>query len=576
MRYCSILLILFLAPWPGAAQTPPQPGPLPGEVEEEILALANSPSTLRITGQGRIPTGTSVQGDLVTLGGDFTLGGTVQGRLIVVNGSLRLEEGARVDGATVVIGGEVTGEEEGELTGGLTIYSAPLLYRIRNGQLEGTRGEVRAPSPFLETDLGIGQTRFTLRAAGPYNRVEGLPVQFGPVFTTGGRNPLALEAFGIWRSEGGLSLDTERLGYEFNLSQGLGGRGTLWAGLSSYSRMDGIEDRGMSNLETSLSSFLLRRDYRDFYENQGWSAHLEYRPLQTPIRLRGGFREEEHSFVAPGGPWTLGDQDRDWRPQPAVAGGTAQFVDASFLLDTRDDPDRPSDGWWLQWHGTRQVGGTLHSTVALEAGAHLPGGMRGPTYERVTWSSLDLRRYARVSPTAQLNIRIFGAGTLGSDPLPPQFQSALGGEGSLPGHRRFAIDCGARLGGPIPLMEGGAAEEATTTAMERFPFYGCDRTSLAQLEFRQDLPFNWQPMPDAWAGSEWARPIRIQPSLSIFLNAGQGWVRNEEADARRFDATRRGDAGVGVVAGALGLYWAYPLNQKERGLNFFVRLSHRF
>ena len=545
-------------------------GPLPQEVQERILELANAPATMRVQGNTRIPPGGTVQGDLMVLGGDLELGGWIQGELMVVNGSLELADGARVDGSVLVVGGQASGVDAASLGGPALVYPAPLHYRIRGGRLEGIDESGRIPTHFLDTDLGFGRSRVTVRAAGPYNRVEGLPVQFGPLLTTGGSNPLSVEAFGIWRSEAGLSFDTERMGYQFTADQAVGGRGTMSAGLTAYSRVEPIETRGISNLETSLATFFMRRDYRDYYEAQGWSAYLELRPIRLPVRLRAAFREEEHAFIAEGGPWTLGDGDDPWRPLAAVGEGRGRFLEASVLWDSRNDPDHPSDGWWTEVRATQQVGGRLRTTFHPTSGVRLDPD-EGRPFSRLTWASADIRRYARVSPSTNLKLRVHGAGSLGSSPLPPQFQSALGGEGSLPGHPRFAVDCGAR---EMETVDAAASDEEA--GRPAFAAYGCDRVSLAQVEVQQALPLVWDPLSEERAGSEWAGLLRIQPTLSVFVNAGRGWARNAEGFAQRPDAPLRGDIGVGLATGSVGLYWAYPLNRKEQELNFFVRLSHRF
>lgn len=568
------LLTLLLLPLPVLGQTPATPGPLPVEVERRVVELANAPGTLRTSGRTIIPAGSTVEGDLVVLGGDLRLAGEVRGRLVVANGNLALEEGARVLGPAVVVGGAVSGEEVGVFQDTLEIWAGPLLYRIRDDRLQGVSQEGRVPSQFLATDLGVARSRITVRAAGAYNRVEGLPVEFGPIFSTGGRNPLELRAFGIWRSAGGLSLDTDRMGYDFSLDQGIGGRGTLVAGGSVYSRVRPLEDRGLSDLENALATFLLRRDYRDYLEAQGWSAHMEFRPIRQPILTRVTFREEEHGTATVGGPWTLGDEDRAWRRLPRVAEGTARFLEGSFRLDTRDDPDQPADGWFLELGGVQQVGGRLRGEpspdprVTGSGEDHTAGTTLGIRYDRVGWGRVDLRRYARLGPDAQLAVRIFGAGARTSNPLPPQFQSTLGGEGSLPGHPRFAVDCGVR----------GSSDTAGTLGEEFqfFPAYGCDRVEMAQLEFQYSLPFSWNPLPDDLGAPEWSSALRFQPTLSLFLNTGQGRAANREGFPERMDSGRRADMGVGLLTGSLGLYWAYPINRRDQGLNFFVRLDRRF
>lgn len=540
------------------AQITPLDGPLPQSVAADVLALANAPATLRLPGSARIPPGSEVRGDVVVLGGSLDLGGRIEGRLIVVNGDLELTPGAAVGGSVRVLGGTVLGEEAATLRGGVEVYRAPLHYRVREGRVEGIDEEGAVPSRFLQTDLGFGRTRFTLRADGAYNRSEGLPVLFGPLIETSGRNPLVLEAFGIWRSVSGLSLETERLGYAFSLDQAVGGRGTMSIGTRAFSRIRPFEDRGLSDQESALSTFFLSRDYRDHYEVKGWDFYAELRPLYTPLRARLSFREEEHAFTPVEEPWTLGRGDAAWRPQPLVAEGTGRFLEGEIEWDSRNDPDHPSDGWWASIRAVHQLSGNLRRPADPQELGH----------EKVRWGSVDLRRYARVSPSSHLRVRLLARGSLGGAPLPPQYQSTLGGEGSLPGHPRFAIACGAREE-RIPPPPEGRDQEALAG-------YGCDRVSLAQLEFQQVLPFSWRPLPEGLADTDWSGIVQIQPILSAFLNAGEGWAHDRGPAAPGSDSPARADVGVGIATGSLGLYWAYPLNRKDRGANFFIRLNHRF
>ena len=84
-------------------------------------------------------------------------------------------------------------------------------------------------------------------------------------------------------------------------------------------------------------------------------------------------------------------------------------------------------------------------------------------------------------------------------------------------------------------------------------------------------------LPDDWEDSELAALFNIQPVWAVFLNAGQGWEFGPLGnDVGRSDSPTRADVGVGLFLGPIGMYWSYPLNRKDRGLNFFVRLQQRF
>jgi len=564
----SLLPAVFLAAFlglarPGDAQQPTaQDGPLPPEVQARALELLNDPGTLRLTGGARIPAGARVEGDVAVMGGSVLLGGDVSGVLLVVNGDATFEEGATVGGDVLVVGGYVAGIEGARVGGDLEVYRAPLRYRVRAGRVEGVRDEGYSPG-FLASDFGFGHSRFTLRASSSYSRVEGLPVQLGPIIETRGRNPIRLEAFGTWRSVSGLDLETDRMGYLFRLEQALGGRGALAAGATARREMTPVEERGLSTVEASLSSFFLRRDLRDYYEREGWSAYVTFRPVQTPFQVTLSFLQEDHSSAFLADPWTFRSSRRDWRPQFLADEGRYRGLEAELEWDSRDDPMLPSDGWWAQASLRRQVGGGLLEPAFPEL---VPGDVG-----RFTLGSLDVRRYARVNPSTRLLLRGVVEGNLSSDPLPPQFQRSLGGEGTLPGHRRFALDCGARS--QLHAVPGSDEDPAGVM----FPFYGCDRTALFQAELQGRLPFAWNPVPEDWEPWEWAALLDLQPRWAVILNAGQGWVAGDvPPESPRVDSPTRADVGVGLFVGPMGLYWSYPLNRRDRGLNFFIRLQQRF
>jgi len=523
-----------------------------------VLQLLNDPATLRMPGGTRIPRGTTVEGDVGVLGGGLQLAGRIRGDVVVVNGDLRLEDGAVVEGAVLVVGGRVTGAELARIDAGLEIHQASLRYRIRDDRVESEESPGVEVPGFLERDLGPGRVRLTLRAAGNYNRVEGLPVSFGPVLEAGGRNPFILEGFGIWRSVDGLDLSREDLGYAFQAQQGLGGSGELFLGLSAFSRVTPVEDRGLSDTEASLATFLLRRDFLDYFERSGWSASVALRPVDRPIRFQAEYREEDHAPVSIRDPWTIRDQDRAWRPMAAMGEGPLRTLALEAALDTRDDLREPAMGWWVQTRIRRAVGGDLR----------FPGFSGEPTpgvFPLALDGTLDLRRYNRLGPDSRLHFRLLASGSLDGNPLPPQHQVALGGEGSLPGHPRFSLDCGAR------------ASTLFREGEEVHPFYGCDRVILGQMEYHGLLPFSWSPGASREGDWEWGALLELRPAWTFFLNGGRGWALEGAPElGPAEDSPFRADVGAGFHLGALGLYWAHPLNRRDRGLNFFVRLQHRF
>src|SRR5690606_22508136 len=150
---------------------------------------------------------------------------------------------------------------------------------------------------------------------------------------------------------------------------------------------------------------------------------------------------DEHGFAPVRSPWTLTRNDEAWRPQPLVAEGNLWTLAADLVLDDRNDPADPTDGWWVRARALRGLGGSL------ELPEHaVPGASDAPTPARpvdadFTTGTLDARRYARLGPDSDLAFRLFLGGSLDGKPLPPQFQHALGGEGTLPAYPLLSVDC---------------------------------------------------------------------------------------------------------------------------------------
>jgi hypothetical protein len=572
-------LARLLPLWPCAlgAQVTTVEGPLPPEVEAQAFELLNSPTTVRLTGGARVPEGGRIEGDVAVLGGSLDLAGEVTGSVWVVNADLTLYATTRVGGPVVVLGGVIAGADEATLEGGATAYTGPLRYRVAAGRLEPLTTD-QLSSDELSADLGFGQARLAIRASGAYNRVEGLPVRLGAIVRTSGSNPLNLEAHTIWRSVSGLSLEPDRLGHYFALTQALGGRGTAAIGVAVHDEIAPIEDQGFSGPESSLATFLLREDLRDHFRRDGWTAFGTFRPGRPPFEARVAFREEMHQTAPLRSPWTLRDDDVAWRPLPLVAEGRAQSLETILTWDSRNDPLLPADGWLVEATFEKQIGGLLRlpdSGPAVGEPADPPSPPLEPAADlpRFTRGALDVRRYSRVGPTARLTLRAFAAGSLDESPLPPQHQIALGGEGSLPGHRRFSLDCGARS--TRRLARTGEGSDGRVPEVV-FPAYGCDRVVLFQAELQGALPSLGNPLPDEWETAELASVFNLQPVWSLFLDAGQGWEQGDLGNGvPRIHSPTRADVGVGIAVGPLGVYWAYPLNGERRRLNFFVRLTGR-
>jgi hypothetical protein len=532
---------------------------------EEAIERFNAPSTIRFFGRSGVPEGGVVTGDVAVLGGPFEVGGLIDGDLLVLNGNVELSPGGRILGDLTVIGGRVLGPTDGAIAGELAVFPRVVRVVERDGLVALSARQLRD----YARQEGMGRAFVTFRAGTNYNRVEGLPVIFGPVFETADPLSLKIEALAIWRTESGLTLDSEELGYNLLVEQRFGRSRAFSLGGTLHSDIQPISYLGLSDLESSLATFFLRKDYRDYFDRKGWSAFATAWLPDLPISLRVELADEDHQFAPVQSPWTLRHNDDPWRPQPLVAEGDLQTLTGEIALDTRNDADDPTDGWWVRARAVQGLDGALQirEHASIDPLFPLETIEAGPVDEHFTAGTLDLRRYARVGPDADVSLRLFAAGALGDVPLPPQYQHALGGEGTLPGYLLFQQDCGARVR-PFAIRRA----DADSTVVERvFPRYGCDRAALAQFEFRRRVGFDVH-VSDDDDDRKWYPSTNFAAAWSVFFDVGRGWSLTDP----ELDTPWVSDLGLGLFLGDVGLYVAYPLRGEERDLNFFIRFDRRF
>lgn len=563
----ALLTILFLAvpalvalmPAPVRAVQEEALTQLPDSVALRVIAFYNSSRTIRLSGESRVPEGGTLVGQVAVLGGPMNVAGRIAGSLVVINGDLVFERGAVVEGGVTVVGGAISGLSFATITGGITQYREPLRFRHDAGML------VHAPvtlEPELSAgrEFGFGRTDFLVAARRDYNRVEGLPVAFGPRARIGRSNPTILEAFAIYRSSAGLRIDPDQMGYALRVEQFLGGGQTGRIGLRFVSDIGAIETQGVTDRENALSTFVLHRDFRDAWEREGWIAYLRFARPGWPHDLTLEYRDERHRSVAAGSPWSLFDNADPWRPQPVVAEGRLRSVAARLVYDSRNEVVDPASGWHIVAQIEQGLGGRLMQPALLAPATDDTVFASQDVRERFTSASIDLARYVRLGPSSRLGLRVRAAGSVDGGALPPQRQRALGGEGELPGYRLYEFDCSARS---QPVRRGDSPA---------FAYYGCDRAALVQLEYQAAFPFLSR------LAEPLGRYLDIEHSVRwvLFFDAGRAWNEAESAGLRgRGQSDFAADAGAGVRIGGLGFYWAVPLSGSGSGLNFFVRLGRR-
>jgi hypothetical protein len=345
-----------------------------------------------------------------------------------------------------------------------------------------------------------------------------------------------------------------------------------------FNVVDAIEPWQLSDLEVGLASFLVHRDYRDYFQRHGGSASASVFAWRD-VRLTGSFSDERWLSRQANNPFTLFRGDADWRPNPAVDEGRMHVANATFSVDTRNDEENPWSGWYINadWeHGV----GTLQQMVASIANGQPGFTQTAPTPTTYSRGFLDLRRYNRVSPDAQFNFRAVLGGWIGGDPLPLERRLSVDGPGVMPGYGFRASRDGADLGtcNVGPAFPGRPAM--------------CDRIALLQAEYRGDLHFDfspdWESHEDAINARSNASPrarahhFHSDGTWVVFADAGRGWLVGTGTDSLTYAKNRippfssfRTDLGAGIDFGGVGFYLAKAMTADEP-LRFFLRLRHRF
>src|SRR4029077_14147403 len=304
----------------GVVVRPPE---LPREVAEDAVRRYNAPTTTRLVGRARLPAGNEWHGDVAVRNGAVVIGGRIEGTLLVINGDAILDSGAVVTGDVIVVGGTVARRSTATVGGEVHVYAAPLAYRVKGEEIALAPPDLRRwfQSLGIEKSWGTADSRSSLSVAtgGTFNRVEGLPIVFGPLFDWKlQRNfRMRVDALGVFRSAGDLSDRRSDLGYMFRSELRAGDVRPVGLALRAFDVVSPVDDWGLHGAEIGWSAFLFGRDYRDYYLNKGWAARAFAQPerqISLAAERRGGWQRG----VATQDPWAFFRNPEKGPPTPPI------------------------------------------------------------------------------------------------------------------------------------------------------------------------------------------------------------------------------------------------------------------
>ena len=399
-----------------------------------------------------------------------------------------------------------------------------------------------------------------------YNRVEGLPILFGPVFHDSIKSAvLNASVMGIIRSANSFHWDSQNLGHRVSAEMRVG-RGRGYAlGLSSYDVMTAVEPWQLPDPDAGLAALFGHRDFRDYFNRHGAKATATFNmSARSSFAFdwsdeRWGSPDERHVFSVFG-------NGKPWRANPLTDAGRFHLAVLRANIDTRNDEVNPSTGWLILAEYERGTG-TI-TDFGLTSPLTRPFPSPNVTYGR---GLFDIRRYNRLSPTTTFNARLVLGGWLHGDELPLERRFSVGGIGTVPGFDFRRYDAGTV---DVSQCSNGGTPPPGNPAQ-------CERVAVGQLEYRQEMPFfNFLN----------ARPIRlrgigftVEPTAVAFVDAGRGWLVGPAFADLQYSShsfprfgTFRTDVGLGLDLGLIGVYVAKAVSSSKEPANVFLRVHRRF
>jgi hypothetical protein len=536
----------------------------PAEIVAELIAFYNDSSTTRMQGDVTLPAGSRFEGKLALYRGSLRVAGRVAGPIAVANGTLYLLPGASVEGAILVVGGRLLRSEQVDHVGTERVYwdAAPIL-RDNDGLLtlrERRRSLAEIASARTSFQVGRVNTTLSLATGGTYNRIEGLPIQFGPLFELrpSAHTYTKLDVRGILRTAGN---DTELPDFGY-MARGelrfLGGTEFGVAGMV-YGEVAAIEDHPLSRSESGWAALLLQRDYRDYFEREGVTG-LAYVQATPALRFEVSVGRDAERSVRATDPWSLFRNSDQWRRNPLVDDGHYFITGVVAEFDTRNDVDRPTTGWMIRSRFEHATSDDIAPVALPPVVRPSPPTGGGYATDRL---SLDVRRYSRLTPALRVNARLRADGWIAGDRLPLQRRVSLGGPDILPGFDFRAFTC----------AEQGFSPPGDPAL--------CDRMIATQVEVRTRVGLN---LGYRLPSQESTRPGRFigieEADLVLFSNAGKAWLAGDgpgQVPVNRLPVLSEWalDLGIGLDAGEVGAYLAKSLSSGE-SVKFVVRLQRRF
>ena len=493
------------------------------------------------------------------------------------------EPGAVVGGDVLVVGGTIAGRGPREHRGRDPRVPRSAALPARTATSWCTRRSAGSSRRAGSSSYGWGERpgqpgrHRCWRSAGTYNRVEGLPILFGPRadLRVADDARLQADATAIFRTQRHLAQQQRhRLPGARRAGAGHAATATSASALRGYDVVAPVESWPLKDFEVGWASFLFHRDYRDYYRRHGGSLYATLRlSRRAVVHGRGSRRARVLARRrAPRG--RCSGPTRPGGPTPRITDG--KYRCAVGLVPARH-AQRPR-------HAERRAGSSPAST-RLAHGGDVTGDLGPRTasprpcvdpaladgnldFQRI---GFDARRYLRLSPSGRLNLRLAGGGWVGGEPA---------AAAAAPGAGLPRSAAGLRLP-PVLVRRERAARATRRCATAR---------CVAQAEFRTHLGFDFGPEVGERLGRRRRRALRAvpreRPRPGRVRRRGPRLVgRAQRRRGPRRDPGRQAAGAQHVpdrhrASGSTSARWAstWPSRSTRptRAVTFTVRMGRRF
>ncbi len=400
-----------------------------------MLSAASYASSdeVRVFGDKIVAKDEMISGDVIAVTGNLIIRGRIAGNAVAMIGDVILDSSAVVDGDVIAKQGRIYRNEGALVSGNLIEGSVPSIKIGRGNDLEPNRSRSydfrddlsRSGDPWDSYHPRCTKSKLFILAETEvhlsYTKVDGfylgiqldrLPVyDYGIHFRTFASGGYAFGSH-TWQGGGGFGFGV--------LPRNDDPPDTDWPqraptllelSFDAYHQNVTEDSWYMSDFESSLASFFIHEDFRDYYQREGFGVSLTCIPLSfMDLRLR--YQAEQQSNLENAVDWALFGGDKSFRPNQPIEPGMLRKWVFGMNLDTRDDEEDPESGWLIgvnyEWSDPR---------IASDFDYH-------------KWV-LDLRRYQPLGRSINFDTRVRLGNSEGRLPIQKRFY--LGGPSSLPG-----------------------------------------------------------------------------------------------------------------------------------------------